>query len=152
MIYRRTSDEMTAYAHEFEFVKKEGVEFRFLTQPVAVVAEGGVVKGVRCLRIELGEVDASGRRSPQPLKGSEFLLEADQIVKAVGQQKPSLEPSLARSNRFIAVDDHLETSIPGVFAGGDSIRAKGAASTVMAVQDGKLAAAAIHRKLMGGAN
>ena len=73
-------------------------------------------------------------------------------MKAVGQQKPSLEPSLARSNRFIAVDDHLETSIPGVFAGGDSIRAQGAASTVMAVQDGKLAAAAIHRKLMGGAN
>ncbi len=148
MIYRRSETEMTAYQHEYDFIKSEGVAFRFLTQPVGVLTEDGRVTGLRALKIELGEPDASGRRAPQPVSDSEFLIAVDQVIKAVGQDKPSLVHQLHLATRrgFIDVNHDLETSIPGVFAGGDCIRAKNAASTVMAVQDGKLAAAAIHAR------
>ena len=99
--------------------------------------------------MELGESDASGRPRPQPIPGSEFVVKADQVVKAIGQQKPSIAAllGLATEKGFIRVDAAYETSMPGVFAGGDCIRARGAASTVMAAQDDKLAALAIHKKL-----
>jgi glutamate synthase (NADPH/NADH) small chain len=149
MVYRRTDREMTCYEHEYDFARKEGIEFRFLSQPSRVVLDGGAPVGLECLRVELGEPDASGRPAPMAVAGSEFVLEADQIVKAVGQNKPSLAAQLGLQTRkgFIAVNDSFETSLPGVYAIGDCIRTSGAASTVMAVQDGKLAAAAIHRKL-----
>lgn len=149
MVYRRTEHEMTAYPHEYEFIKKEGVEFRFLTQPVQVLVANGSVAGLQCLRTELGSVDASGRPTPRPVSGSEFVIPADQIVKAIGQEKPHLARSLGLQtySGFIKVDDDYETSLPGVYAGGDCIRSSGAASTVMAVQDGKLAAQAMHRRL-----
>lgn len=150
MIYRRTDREMTAYPHEYSFIKNEGVEFRFLTQPVEVIAEGGRVTGLKCVRMELGAPDASGRPSPQPVVGSEFVLPCDQIVKAIGQEKPAVARLLGLETEkgFIKVNDDFETSLIDVYAGGDCIRAKGSASTVMAVQDGKLAAFAIHRKLV----
>jgi dihydropyrimidine dehydrogenase (NAD+) subunit PreT len=149
MIYRRTEQEMTAYPHEYDFIKKEGVEFRFLTQPMRVLLEAGVVIGIECVRTELSGVDRSGRPAPHPVPGSEFVIPTDQIVKAIGQNKPSLARSfwLETVSGFIKVDGDYETSVPGLFAGGDCIRGSGAASTVMAVQDGKLAAHAIHRKL-----
>lgn len=149
MVYRRTDREMTAYPHEYSFIKNEGVEFRFLTQPVEVIVEGGKVTGLKCLRMELGASDASGRPSPQPVPGSEFVLPCDQVVKAIGQEKPSVAKLLGLETEkgYIRVNDDFETSLPGVYAGGDCIRAKGSASTVMAVQDGKMAAFAIHRKL-----
>lgn len=150
MIYRRSAREMTAYPHEYDFVKREGIEFRFLTQPMAVEIENGRVTGLRAVRMELGPVDASGRQTPQPVDGSEFTIAADQVVKAVGQEKPSLAERLgfAMERGYIRVSAEFETSVPGVFAGGDCVRVKNAASTVMAVQDGKLAAAAIHDRLM----
>jgi glutamate synthase (NADPH/NADH) small chain len=150
MVYRRTDREMTCYDHEYDFARKEGVEFRFLSQPSRVILEGGQPIGLECLRVELGAQDASGRPSPQPVAGSEFVLSADQIVKAVGQKKPSLAAllDLKTSKGFIAVDAGFQTSIGGVYAIGDCIRAAGAASTVMAVQDGKLAARAIHEQLL----
>ncbi len=86
MIYRRSEREMTAYVHEYEFVKKEGVEFRFLTQPLRVLTDKGKVTGLECVRVELGVQDASRRPAPQPVQGSEFVLEADQVVKAIGQK------------------------------------------------------------------
>lgn len=149
MVYRRTDREMTAYPHEYSFIKNEGVEFRFLTQPVEVIVEGGKVTGLKCLRMELGASDASGRPSPQPVPGSEFVLPCDQVVKAIGQEKPSVAKLLGLETEkgYIRVNDDFETSLPGVYAGGDCTRAKGSASTVMAVQDGKMAAFAIHRKL-----
>ena len=100
--------------------------------------------------MSLGPTDASGRPSPQPISGSEFLLAADQVVKAIGQQKPSLASQLKLKTEkgFIQVTADFETSLPGVYAGGDAIRARGAASTVMAVQDGKLAARSIHERLV----
>ncbi len=154
IVYRRSAEEMTAYRHEYEFVMKEGVVYRFLTQPVRVVTEAGRVTGLACVRTELGPPDASGRRSPRHIAGSEFMLPADQIVKAVGQEKLDFaaQLGLATLNGYLQVDANFETNLPSVFAGGDSIRVKNAASTVMAVQDGKLAALAIHRKTMEAGN
>jgi len=150
MVYRRTEKEMTAYAHEYDFIKREGVNFCFLTQPVRVHAENGTVNSLECLRMSLGPVDVSGRPSPQPVAGSEFSLAADQVVKAIGQQKPSLASRLKLKTEkgFIQVNANFETSSLGVYAGGDCIRTRGAASTVMAVQDGKLAARSIHERLV----
>ena len=150
MVYRRTEREMTAYAHEYEFVKKEGVEIEFLAQPVSVRSVEGEVRGLECVRMGLGAPDSSGRPAPEPISGSNFVIQADMIVKAIGQQKPSIARALGLETErgFIKVSSSLETSIPGIYAGGDCIRVKGAASTVMAVQDGKIAAASIHRRLM----
>ncbi len=147
MVYRRTDKEMTAYPHEYEFVKNEGVEFRFLTQPISMVA-GGLL----CQQMKLDAPDASGRPSPEPIPGTDFILPADQVVKAIGQQKSSIavQLGLITEKGFIQVDQQFQTSIPGVYSGGDCIRAKGSASTVMAVEDGKLAAQSIHRKLIHG--
>jgi dihydropyrimidine dehydrogenase (NAD+) subunit PreT len=149
MVYRRTDREMTCYDHEYDFARKEGIEFRFLSQPSRVLLEEGLPVGLECLRVELGAPDASGRPSPRPVVGSEFVLAADQIVKAVGQKKPSLAAllGLKTDKGFIAVDAGFQTSIARVYAIGDCIRSAGAASTVMAVQDGKLAAKAIHEQL-----
>jgi dihydropyrimidine dehydrogenase (NAD+) subunit PreT len=147
MLYRRSEREMTAYPHEFEFIKKEGVTICFLTQPVRVLSDGGRVTGLECVRMELGPADHSGRRAPVPVERSEFVIPADQVVKAVGQQKIAIS-GLKTDRGFIQVDAEFETSAKGLYAGGDCIRAKGSASTVMAVEDGKLAAAAIHRRIM----
>jgi glutamate synthase (NADPH/NADH) small chain len=151
MVYRRTDREMTAYPHEYEFVKKEGVEFRFLAQPVRVVMNAGKVAGLACMRMALGNPDASGRPWPEPVAGSEFVVEADEVVKAIGQEKPWLARLLGVETEkgYIKVSGDFETSVAGVYAGGDCIRARGAASTVMAVEDGKLAAAAIRRASAG---
>jgi len=150
MVYRRTEHEMTAYAHEYEFIKREGVGFSFLTQPVRVHAKNGTVESLECVRMELGGSDATGRPAPRPVLRSEFLLPADQVVRAIGQYKPSLASRLQLKTEkgFIQVSTEYETSLPGIYAGGDCIRARGAASTVMAVQDGKLAAYAIHERLV----
>jgi glutamate synthase (NADPH/NADH) small chain len=149
MVYRRTDREMTCYEHEFDFARKEGIEFRFLSQPSRVLLDAGLPVGLECLRVELGAPDASGRPAPRPVAGSEFVLAADQIVKAVGQNKPALTALLGLKTKkgFIAVDASFQTSLAGVYAIGDCIRCSGAASTVMAVQDGKLAAMAIHQQL-----
>jgi dihydropyrimidine dehydrogenase (NAD+) subunit PreT len=151
MIYRRTANEMTAYPHEYDFIKKEGVRFEFLAQPIRVLANNSVVEGVECVRMSLGQKDASGRPAPVPVDGSHFVIPADQVVKAIGQEKTSLASrlNLKLQRGYIAVDETLQTSMPGVYAGGDCVRAIGAASTVMAVQDGKLAARAIHERLVG---
>ena len=150
MVYRRTEKEMTAYSHEYEFIKREGVSFSFLTQPVRVHGENGSVKSLECLRMSLGPADVSGRPSPQPVAGSEFSLPADQIVKAIGQEKPSVASQLKLKTEkgFIPVNERFETLLPGIYAGGDCIRTQGAASTVMAVQDGKRAALSIHERLV----
>jgi dihydropyrimidine dehydrogenase (NAD+) subunit PreT len=150
IVYRRTENEMTAYGHEYDFIKREGVGFAFLTQPVRVHTRNGSVQSLECERVSLGSPDASGRPSPKILPGSEFFLPADQIVKATGQEKPPLASLLRLKTEkgFIHVESSFETSRPGIYAGGDCIRARGAASTVMAVQDGKLAARSIHERLV----
>lgn len=147
MVYRRSDREMTCYEHEYDFARKEGIEFRFLSQPSRVVFDGHQIAGLACLRVELGSQDKSGRAAPIAVPGSEFVLHADQIVKAIGQKRPMLAAlfGLETRNGFIAVDANFQTSVSGVYAIGDCVRSSGAASTVMAVQDGKLSAAAIHQ-------
>ena len=152
VVYRRSEREMTAYPHEVDFVRLEGVDFRFLTQPVKVIIDNSKVIGLECVRMTLGESDASGRALPIPIASTNFVIPTDQIIKAIGQEKPTLAVQLGidTENGYIKVSNGFETSRPGVFAGGDCIRANGSASTVMAVQDGKLAALAIHRQITHG--
>ena len=149
MVYRRSEREMTCYAHEYEFARKEGIEFRFLSQPLRVVLKDGAPVGLECLRVELGVTDASGRPAPAAVRGSEFVLAADQIIKAVGQNKLTVAAQLGleTKNGFITVDANFQTNVGGIYAIGDCIRSSGVASTVMAVEDGKLAAAALHQQL-----
>jgi dihydropyrimidine dehydrogenase (NAD+) subunit PreT len=153
MVYRRTEAEMTAYHFEYEFALTEGVGFSFLTQPIEIVGNGKV-EGLKCIRMDLGQPDASGRRSPVPVPDSEFTLPADMVIKAIGQKKHNsilqklAELGIKDTKGYIAVDSETNcTGNPKVFAGGDCIRHKGEASTVMAVQDGKIAAKGIHAKL-----
>jgi dihydropyrimidine dehydrogenase (NAD+) subunit PreT len=149
IVYRRTDREMSCYAHEYDFARKEGIEFRFLSQPHRVLLKDGKPEALECRRVELGAADASGRPAPVAVPGAEFTIPADQIVKAIGQQKPALAVLLGLTTRkgFVAVDAEFRTSVDGVYAIGDCTRAAGAASTVMAVEDGKLAAAAIDTHL-----
>jgi len=149
IVYRRSETEMSAYRHEIEFIRNEGVGFRFLTQPSKVIVQSGRVVGMQCVVMGLGLPDASGRRSPTVLPDSEFFIPADQIVKAIGQQKPPLAAAFGLSTKhgYLDVTSEYETNITNVFAGGDCIRSSGTCSTVMAVQDGKLAAIAIHKRL-----
>lgn len=140
---------MTAYRHEYEFALLEGIRYRFHTQPIGVVVEGGQVTGLECLRVELGGLDASGRPTPVLVAGSEHVMACDMVIKAVGQEKPALavELGLDIDKGYIRVDDELRTGTPRVWAGGDCVRVRGSASTVMAVQDGKIAARSIHASL-----
>ncbi len=149
MLYRRTESEMTAYRHEYEFALSEGIQYRFLTQPVRVLSEGGQVTGVECVKMVLGAAGPGKRPTPHPLPGSEFVVPCGAVIKAIGQEKPALaaELGLQVEGGYIAVNGDMQTSLPRVYAGGDCVRLRGTASTVMAVQDGKYAAAAIHGQL-----
>jgi glutamate synthase (NADPH/NADH) small chain len=147
IIYRRTDQEMTAYDFEYAFARNEGVEFRFLTQPVEITGVDGRVTGLKCVRMQLTPAGQDGRRGVMPVPDSEFILECDQVIKAIGQTK--LE-SLFRQfgveleRGYARVDEELRTSNPKVFAGGDCVRIRGEAMTVTAVEDGKVAARSIH--------
>ncbi len=147
MVYRRGEDQMTAYDFEYSFIKNEGVEFRFFSQPIRVLGEGGRVTGLECLRVELGEPGPDGRALPEPVLGSEFVIPCDQVIKAIGQERfidLYAHFGLEQERGYVAVDDGLRTNQPKVFAGGDCVRATGEAMTVTATQDGKIAAASIH--------
>ena len=146
MIYRRSRAEMTAYDFEVKFVQNEGVDIRLTTQPIEILGEGGRVTGIRCVRTELGEPDASGRRSPRPVPGSEFVLPCDQVIKAIGQEKLTQlfdAFGVATERGYVATDPDLRTSNPKVFAAGDCARLEGEALTVTAARDGKIVAKAI---------
>lgn len=134
VVYRRTEDKMSAYRHEVEFARKEGIDFLFEHQPVAVLHSEGRLTALALRHTRTGD---------------QVELAADLVVKAIGQQKPPLASQLGlrAESGHLAVDASLQTNQRGVFAGGDCVRARGACSTVMAVEDGKIAAAAIHRYL-----
>ena len=153
IVYRRGPDELPARVEEFHHAEQEGIRFEFLTAPVEVLGdEHGWVRGLRCVRMELGEPDESGRRSPKPIPGSEFVLDCEMVVVAIGTRANPLltksEPDLALSKwGYIETDENGMTSLPGVFAGGDIVR--GAATVILAMGDGKRAAAAIDAYLAG---
>lgn len=148
IVYRRSEEEMPARAEELEHAKEEGVEFRLLTAPVSIVGdERGWVKAVECIKMELGEPDESGRRKPIPVQNSNYLLDVDTVVMAIGQGPNPLvqetTPGLAINKRGnIVADEAGATSKEGVFAGGDIVT--GAATVILAMGAGKKAAAKIH--------
>jgi glutamate synthase (NADPH/NADH) small chain len=153
IVYRRGEAEMPARVEEIKHAKEEGVEFIMLTAPLAILGtEDRWVSGLRCQRMELGPPDDSGRRKPIPVEGSEFDLPAGVVINAVGTSANPLltatAPDLAL-NKWgnIVASETGETSIPGVFAGGDIVR--GGATVILAMGDGKRAAAAINEYLKG---
>ena len=142
-VYRRTRTEAPARAEEIHHAGEEGVEFHWLTSPVEILGDAlNRVRAMRCIRMELGEPDASGRRRPVPVAGSEFEVECDSVVYAIGTNaNPILGQTsqLALDKRgYIATDERLATSIPGVFAGGDIVT--GAATVIQAMGAGRKAA------------
>jgi dihydropyrimidine dehydrogenase (NAD+) subunit PreT len=154
IVYRRSEKEMPAYDFEYSFIKNEGAEFRFLTQPVEVLGENGMVVGLKCLKMQLSAPGEDGRRQPIPVPGSEHVIACDQVIKAIGQEKlTSLFTAfgVGLERGYVKVDEHLRTSNPKVFAGGDCIRATGQAMTVTATEDGKQAARSIHAWLSNAA-
>ncbi len=153
IVYRRGHEELPARTEEIHHAEQEGVRFEFQVAPVEVLGdEAGWVTGLRCVRMELGEPDESGRRRPVVIPGSEFVIECDMVVVAIGTRSNPLLTSTAPDLRinqwgYIETDEHGMTSMPGVFAGGDIVR--GAATVILAMGDGKRAAAAIHSYLSG---
>ena len=153
IVYRRTENELPARREEGHHAKEEGIEFAMLTNPVEIIGdERGWVKAVRCIRMELGEPDESGRRSPVPVPGSEFDIETETVIMSLGT---SPNPLIAKTtggldtNRrgCIVADENGATSRPGVFAGGDAVT--GAATVILAMGAGRKAAAAIHEYIQG---
>ena len=154
-IYRRSRQEMPARAEEVQNAQDEGVEFKFLTDPTAILGNrDGWVIGIECIRMELGEPDESGRRRPVPIKGSEFTIEVDIVVMAIGAGANPLLPSttpdlkLNRWGYIVADETTGKTSKEGVWAGGDIV--SGAATVISAMASGRNSARAIHQYLMEG--
>jgi glutamate synthase (NADPH/NADH) small chain len=151
IIYRRSEAEMPARLEEIRHAKEEGVEFIMLTAPLEIIgSDDGWVAALACEKMELGQPDASGRRKPVPVSGSGFRLEVDVVVNAVGTRSNPLLTATAPDlelNRWgnIVSDSTGATNLPGVFAGGDIVR--GGATVILAMGDGKLAAAAIDEYL-----
>jgi glutamate synthase (NADPH/NADH) small chain len=148
LVYRRSRDEMPARIEEIHHAEQEGVEFLLLTNPTRILGnESNWVCGLECQRMELGEPDESGRRKPIPVPGSEFVLDVQTVIEAIGQ-KPnpivqSTTPGLKTGKRgVVEVDETQSTSRRGVFAGGDLSR--GGATVILAMRDGKIAAEHIH--------
>ncbi|MGB9904005.1 MAG: NADPH-dependent glutamate synthase [Desulfotomaculales bacterium] len=153
IVYRRSKSELPARHEEVENAIEEGVKFAFLTSPTKILAdENGKVKAMECLRYELGEPDASGRRSPVPIPGSEFIMDVDTVVVAIGQGPNPLIPrttpglEVTRKGNIVADPATGATSKPGVFAGGDVVT--GAATVILAMGAGRVAANSIHAYLM----
>ena len=149
-IYRRSRTEAPARLEEVHHAEQEGVEFHWLTNPVAVLDDGhGSARGLRCVRMTLGEPDASGRRRPVAVPGSEFDFETDLVVYAIGTNANPImgQTSGLKLNErgYIATDDELATSLAGVFAGGDIVT--GAATVIQAMGAGRRAARSIKRYL-----
>ena len=152
IVYRRSEKELPARAEEVHHAKEEGINFQLLTNPVEVLGdENGWVRGIRCIRMELGEPDESGRRSPVPVPGSEFDIEADALIVALGTKTNRLiadtTPGLGTDRKGRLLTTETATTRKGVFAGGDVVT--GAATVILAMGEGRKAAAAIHSYLSG---
>jgi len=152
IVYRRSKAELPARDEEIHHAEEEGVKFHFLTAPVAFIGdEAKMVKAMRCIRMELGEPDESGRRRPIPIPGSEFEMETDTVIVAIGNLPnplvPRTTPDLPVGRRGnILADERGRTGKRGVFAGGDIVT--GAATVIQAMGAGRIAAKSIHEYLM----
>jgi NADPH-dependent glutamate synthase beta subunit-like oxidoreductase/Pyruvate/2-oxoacid:ferredoxin oxidoreductase delta subunit len=146
LVYRRTRKEMPAIEHEIHEAEHEGVVYEFLSAPLAVVVENGRAVGVKCQRMELGEPDASGRRRPVPVAGSEYVIPATAVIAGISQVPVWAGLEAVRSEKgWIDVNAVHETALPGVFAGGDVTVGLGIATQAIGL--GRQAADAIDRKL-----
>ncbi len=152
-VYRRSKNELPARHDEVEHAEEEGVKFSFLTSPTRIIHNNDYwVIAMECLRYELGEPDASGRRSPVPIPGSEFVMDVDTVVVAIGQGPNPLVPRTTKGLECnkkgnIIADLRPRYSKPGVYAGGDVVT--GAATVILAMGAGRAAAKAIHSYLNG---
>ena len=153
LVYRRSEEEMPARAEEVKHAKEEGVTFLTLHNPVEYIAdEKGRVSAMRLQRMELGEPDASGRRSPIPVEGDIVEMPVDEVIVSVGVSPNPLIPDnipgleVTRRGTLVVNDDTLETTKPMLFAGGDIVR--GGATVILAMGDGRKAAAAMHKALL----
>ena len=152
VVYRRSLEELPARREEVEHAMEEGIQFRLLTNPTEILGdEAGFVRGMTCLRMELGEPDASGRRSPVEIPGSEFLLECDCVIMSIGTSPNPLIKSTTeglevnRRGGIVVEESTGKTSLDGVYAGGDAVT--GAATVILAMGAGKTAAQAIDQYL-----
>jgi glutamate synthase (NADPH/NADH) small chain len=155
LVYRRSRKEMPARVEEVEHAEEEGVQLMLLQNPVKLIGDtNGWVKEVECIKMELGEPDESGRRRPVAVKGSEFRIQADVVIVAIGNASnplvPSTTPDIAvnKWGNIVAAEDTLKTSKKGVFAGGDIVL--GAATVILAMGQGRKAAQAINEYLETG--
>lgn len=153
IVYRRSKEELPARAEEVENAEEEGIVFRFLTNPVKFLGdESGWVKAIECIKMELGEPDASGRRRPIPIEGSEFIMDVDTAVIAIGQtpnpliQRTTEGLETTKWGTIVVQEETGETTKKGVYAGGDVV--SGAATVISAMGAGKRAARSIHQYLM----
>jgi glutamate synthase (NADPH/NADH) small chain len=152
IVYRRSEAELPARVEEVHHAKEEGIQFHLLTNPVEIlVGDDGWVKGLRVIKMELGEPDDSGRRRPVPIPGSEYDIEVDSVIMSLGTSPNPLIASTTEgldTNRWeciVADEETGQTSREGVFAGGDAV--SGAATVILAMGAGRKAAAAIDEYL-----
>ena len=155
LVYRRSKAELPARAEEVENAEEEGVIFDLLTLPVRLIGDrNGWIKEMECLRMELGEPDASGRRKPIPVEGSNFRVPFDAVVIAIGNSPNPLIPmttpglEISKKGGIVTNPETAQTSRPNIWAGGDIVR--GAATVISAMGDGRIAAACMHRYLING--
>jgi NADH-quinone oxidoreductase subunit F len=153
ILYRRTRAEMPVYKEEINGAIEEGLEIQFLTTPTNVITKENRVVGIECVRMELGDVDESGRRRPIPIKGSEFEIKIDTLIQAISEQ-PDIaclgeehDFNISGWNTILVDNETLSTNIPGVFAGGDVIR--GPSTVIQAMADGKRVAESIDKYIRG---
>ena len=152
VVYRRGREEMPARAEEVEHAMEEGIQFHFLTNPTAVLDDGkGHACGLNCIKMELGEPDEQGRRRPVEMPGSDFVMDVDTVIMALGTSPNPLirmadnTIDMTKHGCFIVNEETMETSRDNVYAGGDAVT--GAATVILAMGAGKAAAKAIHEKL-----
>jgi heterodisulfide reductase subunit A len=153
IVYRRSREQMPAYPEEIEGALAEGVNIHYLTAPMGIQGESGRVSGFECIRTELGPPDESGRRRPVPVEGSEFVIECDAVIPAIGQQPDvgwaveSTAVEITRRNTLVVNPHTMQTNIPDVFSGGDAV--SGPATVIEAVAAGRKAVEAIQRYIIG---
>lgn len=143
IIYRRSREEMPARAEEIEHAVEEGIELKLLNNPVEILGENGRVVGIKCVKMELGEPDASGRRSPVVIEGSEYVIDVDQVIMSIGTRpnplliKDAKDLEVSKRGTLIINESTQETNLDNVFAGGDAVT--GAATVILAMGAGKQA-------------
>jgi len=153
IIYRRSLPEMLAEPEEIEEAQKEGVKINFLVAPLRIASENGKVTGIECIRTRLTDPDTTGRRKPVPVEGSEFFIEAEHIIPAIGQEpdldfvRKNLDVDISKWNLLTVNPETLQTSVPWIFAGGDVVT--GPATVIEAVDAGKKAARYMAKYLQG---